>query len=197
MLACVKYVNCCVNYSVNKMFRQVNMITTLLLKAFAKYDLEVPLDVCALVREYLRDVPYLSCRYCNINLLSMCVTRPFVSGVPRYYKVYYNNVYTVSGMMTRVNAQTNSQTIQNLEADVCVDLREGILTVEQTPEVLNMCGTVVRNEVIKYKQCCWYKSLYSENDDCFIYVCSDCFLFIKRIRRAFDKWRYSDFRIVF
>ena len=105
--------------------------------------------------------------------------KPFIRHIPTYYKVNHGHVFTSDGMLS--NYYTKN-------ADIEATSPEGVLTVDETPDVLNICGVVVKNEIIRYEQTNWYKCLYSQND--FIYLCVHCFLFNKRkLRMVFNKWK--------
>lgn len=154
-------------------------ISALLSEAFCKYELDIPSDVCTYVKTFLKKEVHLCCQRCSLDLLVFDVIKPFVKDVPASYKVYYGNVFSSFGMLTRSYDEA---------ADIYVESEEGTLIVDKTPEIINVCGIPVKNEVIQYEQSNWYKCLYSEND--FMYFCSHCFLFrIKRLRRIFEKWK--------
>lgn len=157
------------------------MTSVLLSYAFAQYNLEIPSDVCEIVRDLLRKT-HLCCNYCKIDLLNVLIMKPFIRNVSRYYKLHKGNVYTSNGMLSRI------EDTEELHADIHVDSPEGTLKVVNTPDIVNICGVFVKNEIITYKQSNWYKLIQSRND--FNYLCSYCFLFHKRkLRKTFAKWK--------
>lgn len=147
-------------------------------KAFSKYELEIPTDVCMHVDSFLQKEPHLCCSKCSVELLGITVIKPFVKDIPVYYKIIRGNVFTPHGMLTHNCSK---------KADIYLESTEGTLKVGETPDVIDMCGINVKNEVVLYEQSNWYKCLYSEND--FIYLCSHCFLLKRKLRRIFYKWK--------
>jgi hypothetical protein len=156
----------------------------LLSEAFSKYELEIPPDICSHVNHFMRKEPYICCNYCNLNLLEVSFIKPFIKHVPTYYKVNYGKVFTSDGMLT--NYYTKNVDIETVSS-------ESVLTVKRTPDVLNMCGVIVKNEIIRYEKRNWYKCLYSESENDFIYLCVNCFIFKRKIRRIFYKWKNLSF----
>ncbi len=114
------------------------MTTAVLLsEAFSQYNLEIPSDVCTIVDSYLKGEPHLCCECCNIDLLNLVITKPFVKHIPTYYSLYYGNVFTSDGMLTRTKEK---------HADIHLS-SEGMLKSETTPDIIDVCGIHVKNEI--------------------------------------------------
>ena len=156
-------------------------MTTVLSEVFSQYDLEIPHDVCSLVDTYLKKKAIIHCEKCKAELLTEFVRKPFIKNVPTYYKLYHGNVFTKDGVLSK-----NSQRAPN----IILEVRKGVLKAEKTPDVVDVCGVCVNNEIKTYHQSSWYKCLYSDQDNKYVYLCSVCFLSSKRkLRRSFAKWK--------
>jgi len=155
------------------------MSACLLSAAFSQYDLEIPSDLCAHVKNFLKSEAHICCEKCCVELLNAKVTKPFIKRVPSYYKVFEGNVFTADGVLSRVFSDN--------ECDLHLDSLESVYTAVRTPDMIDICGIVVKNEVKVYEQSRLYKCVYY--DDRFVYLCVHCFLFTRKLRRSFYEWK--------
>lgn len=155
------------------------MSARLLSAVFSQYDLEIPSELCAHVKKFLKSEAHICCEKCCVELLNAKVTKPFIKRVPSYYKVFAGNVFTADGVLSRV--------LSDNECDLQLDSLESVYTAEKTPDIIDVCGIVVKNEVKVYEQLRWYKCVYY--DDKFVYLCVHCFLFTRKLRRILCEWK--------
>ena len=148
----------------------------LLKKAFENYNLFLPCEIFCLIHEFESDLCHTKCKYCDKDLIKLCVIKPFIKQVPVYYQVFNEHVFTKEGMLTCAKNSSVTETTSDMQ---------GNITFAMTPDILKMSNICVKNEVVTYKQVNWFKCIYSHLEENFVYLCAHCFLRKKRKLRIF------------
>ena len=152
-------------------------------KSDSNSDLRLPIHVCCIVDAHMKSECQLRCFGCDRELLHSRCTKPFVQNLKVSWTLDKCNLFSKHGLLSTADAVTESMRKMHVPS-------VGSCICPTTPEFIVVSGMVFKNEVLTYVQKSWYKCILVGDES--RYVCLQCFVQLRKKRRALVAWRKNE-----